>query len=212
MADLITPELALVADVDTQRVARIYAEALFEAAEKSGKTQDVLEELYALVENVFKDNPDIESFVTSQAVGRDRKALILEKTFASQASQTFRNFLGVLNQHERLNLLRPILAAYGELFNEKAGRVPVKVRSAVPLTSDQSQRLQQEIKKAFQKDPILEAAVDAELLGGMVVQVGDWLYDASVRTQLEVLRGQIFERSSHEIQSGRDRFSSQDGN
>ena len=52
------------------------------------------------------------------------------------------------------------------------------------------------------------ASVEPELLGGLVVQVDDWVYDASVRTRLDILRKQLVERSSHAIQSGRDRFSS----
>ena len=65
-----------------------------------------------------------------------------------------------------------------------------------------------QLRDLWQREPILESAVDPDLLGGLVVQVGDWLYDASVRTQLETLRNQLITRSSHEIQSGRDRFSS----
>ena len=58
---------------------------------------------------------------------------------------------------------------------------------------------------------MLATKIDPDLLGGLVVRVGDWLYDASVRTQLETIRNQIIARSSHEIQSGRNRFSSPNG-
>jgi F-type H+-transporting ATPase subunit delta len=118
----------------------------------------------------------------------------------------------VLNEHERLELLRAILAAYRNLRNERARRVRVQVRTAVPLPDDQRARLQEEVREAFQLEPILEAVVDPEILGGMIVRVGDWLYDNSVRATLETIRNQIIARSSHEIQSRRDRFSTADGN
>jgi F-type H+-transporting ATPase subunit delta len=83
----------------------------------------------------------------------------------------------------------------------------VQVQSAVALAQDQQERLRAELQAAFHKEPVLETQVDPNLLGGMVVRVGDWLYDLSVRTQLENIRDQIIARSSHEIQSGRNRFS-----
>jgi F-type H+-transporting ATPase subunit delta len=212
MQDTINSEFETVVSVDTQRVAKLYAEALYGAAEQRGQAQEVLDELQSLVSDVFKANPQIEAFLTSVIVGRDRKADLIKNGFANRASETLINFLFVLNNHERLDLLRPILAAYRELYDQKAGRIHVQVRTAQPLPDDQRESLHRELKKAFQKEPILETKVDPDLLGGLVVQVDDWLYDASVRSSLETLRNQIIERSSHEIQSGRDRFSSRNGN
>ena len=103
-------------------------------------------------------------------------------------------------------------SATQELRNERMGRMRVEVQSATPLPEDQRERLRRELKETFQREPLLSVRTDPELLGGLVVRVGDWLYDASVRVQLDSIRNQIIERSSHEIQSGRDRFSSADGN
>jgi F-type H+-transporting ATPase subunit delta len=118
------------------------------------------------------------------------------------------NFLLVLNGHERLDLLRAIVEAYRELRDERAGRVAVVVRSAVPLPGDQRDHLIQELRETFQREPVVEIQLDPDLLGGVVVQVGDWVYDQSVKSKLEDIRNQLIARSSHEIQSGRDRFSS----
>jgi F-type H+-transporting ATPase subunit delta len=88
----------------------------------------------------------------------------------------------------------------------------VQVRSAVPLADDQADRLRQQLRESLRLDPVLRTEVDPKLLGGIVVKVGDWLYDASVRARLDSIRKQLIERSSHEIQSGRDRFSVASGN
>jgi F-type H+-transporting ATPase subunit delta len=207
-----TTELQSTVNVDTQRVAKVYAESLYGAASKAYQAQQVLEELQGLIGEVFKADPKVETFLTSAVVGRDRKADLIKSVFSTRSSQTFSSFLSVLNDHDRLDLLRPILVAYRELFDQRSGRIHVQVRSAQPLPDDQRERLVLELKKAFQRDPILESRVDPDLLGGLIVQVGDWLYDASVRSNLETLRSQIIERSSHEIQSGRDRFSTAVGN
>jgi F-type H+-transporting ATPase subunit delta len=199
-------------NVDTQRVAKVYAESLYGAAAKTSQAQLILDELQSFVGEVYKADPKIEVFLTSVIVGRDRKADLIKSVFSTRASATFFSFLSVLNDHDRLDLLRPILTAYRELFDQRSGRIHVHVRSAQPLPDDQRERLIVELKKAFEREPILESRVDPDLLGGLVVQVGDWLYDASVRSNLDTLRNQIIERSSHEIQSGRDRFSTAIGN
>jgi F-type H+-transporting ATPase subunit delta len=199
-------------DVGAQRVAQIYAEALLNAAEKKGQVESILEELDSLIRDLFGTDPQFEAFLSSGAIGRDQKAKVLRSAFENRASELFANFLLVLNHHERLDLLRPILTAARELYDQRSRRLRVQVRSAVPLPDDQRDRLMHELRQTFHLEPVLQAQVDPDLLGGMVVRVGDWVYDTSVRTQLETIRNQLIARSSYEIQSRRDRFSSTNGN
>ncbi len=201
-----------VLDMDAQRVAKVYAEALLRAAEKRGEVDELLQELDSLLDQVLQAEPQFEAFLSSGAVGRDRKANVLRSVFAGRASELFVNWLLVLNDHDRLDLLRPIVAAYRELREQRRGLLRVQVRSAEPLPEDQQERLRLELRQAFHKEPLLEIRIDPELLGGVVVRVGDWLYDHSVRTELESIRNQIIARSSYEIQSRRDRFCVADGN
>jgi F-type H+-transporting ATPase subunit delta len=198
-------------DVTAQRVARVYAEALLDAAQKQDAAATVLEELHSLVQDVCAKNPKFEAFLTSYAIGREQKAEVLHKVFSGRATPLLVNFLLVLNQHQRLELLRPTLREYRDLHDLRARRIRVKVRSAIPLGDDQREHLVRELHEAFRLEPILEEQVAPELLGGLTVRMGDWLYDASVSTQLETLRNQLIARSSYEIQSGRNRFSDHAG-
>jgi F-type H+-transporting ATPase subunit delta len=200
-----------VLDVGTQRVARVYAEAMLRAAEARNQGDELYEELESLVNDILPADPRLEAFLSSGAIGKHTKAEVLRSAFAGRASDLFVNSLLVLSAHERLDLLRPIRAAYRQLRDQRAGRVRVVLRSALPLPDDQRQRLLQQLRDTFHKEPLLETQVDQELLGGIVVRVGDWLYDHSVRSQLETIRNQIIARSSYEIQSGRDRFCSGNG-
>jgi F-type H+-transporting ATPase subunit delta len=195
-------------DISTQRIARVYAEALLRAADKRGQAEEVLEELESLVQDVFTASPELENLFSSASIGRTAREELIRKVFTGRASELVLNLLLVLNDHDRLSELRAIVAACRELRDQRAGRLQVQVRSAVPLRDDQRQRLLEQLRETFHKEPVLQTQVDPELLGGMVVRVGDWLYDQSVRTQLDNLRHQIIERSSYEIQSRRDRFSS----
>jgi F-type H+-transporting ATPase subunit delta len=199
---------AMTADVSAWRIARVYAEALLRAAEKHSQAEAVGEELDSLIKDVFRASPELEQLLHNRAISRDRKAPLIEKAFAGRASEAFLNFLLVLNHHERLELLRPIAAAYRELLDQKANRVRVLVETAVPLPDDQRDALQQRLRATMRREPVLETAVNPDLLGGLVVQVGDFRFDASVRSRLQTLRNQLIERSSYEIQTRRDRFSS----
>jgi F-type H+-transporting ATPase subunit delta len=206
------PDELHVADVRSQQIARVYAEALLNAAAAHGEEDAVLDELRALVADVFRERPEFEQFLASLAIGRDRKEAVIRDTFTGKASERFLNFLLVLNQHDRLELLRAVYAEAVRLREQRKGQMRVHVKSAVPLADAQRDRLVGELRALFGREPILHQAVDPDILGGLEVRVGDWLYDASVRTQYINIRNQLFESASHEIQSRRDHFGNWEGN
>jgi F-type H+-transporting ATPase subunit delta len=195
-----------VMDDEARQVARVYADALYQAAERQGLAEEVLRELDELVNGVFRRDPGLEVFFASASIGRDRKAEVLRSAFTHRASDVFVHFLEVLNHHERLGLVRAVADAYRNLYNRRAHRVTVQVFSAVPLTDDERRRVCDDVRGVAHVEPILEEKVQPELLGGLVIRVGDWVYDASVRNRLDTVRDQLIERSSHGIASGRDRF------
>jgi len=201
-----------VLDVGAQRVGKVYAEALLNSAEKQNLSSEVLEEFDALVYDLLRREPQFELILSSSAIGRDRKQEVIEKAFTGRASEVFVNFLLVLNKHDRLDVLRAVHAMCRQMYNERSGRIRVQVTSAVPLPDDQAERLRQEIRTQFAKEPVLDVQVDPELIAGMLVRVGDWRLDSSIRSRLHRIREQLVERSSYEIQSRRDSFSSSDGN
>jgi F-type H+-transporting ATPase subunit delta len=186
-----------VMDAGSRRVARVYAEALLDAADQRNQTDQVLGELASLVEDVFRADPQSEAFLASGAISRKPKAEVIERAFTGKVSDTFLNFLLVLNDRQRLGLVRPILQAARELRDQRAGRLSVLVTSAAPLADEQREQLRHDLRARYNKEPVLTTRVDPALLGGLVVRVGDWLYDGSVRTRLENIRKQLIERGSH---------------
>ena len=73
----------------------------------------------------------------------------------------------------------------------------VQVRSAVPLSDEQRARLADDLRQAFGREPVLDLKVDPDVLGGVVVRVGDHVYDASVRTRIDRIANYLEERSKH---------------
>jgi F-type H+-transporting ATPase subunit delta len=189
------------------RIARTYAEALMQVAEKSGDAVEIETELRGIVLDVFKKNPQIEKALTSPVVKRSAKAPVIERAFKENSSDLLFSFLNVLNSKDRLSLIRNVASAYSELLDERAKRLRVKVKSAIPLSADQTEKLKSAISQATGLEPVLVPTVDENLLGGMIVQVGDRVFDSSIRTRIDTIRNQLLARSSYEIQAGRDRFS-----
>lgn len=189
-------------------LARTYAQALLNAAEKADAAQAVHEELDSLLGDLFARQPRLEAILTTPTIKRAAKGPLIRKALGQQASPMVMDFLLVLNKHDRLALIRPVVQAYRDLSDSRAKRVRVLVRSAVALSGEQQETLKATLRASTQREPVLDLRVDPELLGGMVVQIGDSVYDGTVRTRIETLRNQLLARSSYEIQTGRDRFSS----
>jgi F-type H+-transporting ATPase subunit delta len=200
--DLDPTQAASVFDIDVLRVARVYAEALLNSAEKDGKAQDVWDQLLALVGNPLRhsDNPaDPVNLITSSAIPRGRRDEILKKALGGRVETLLLNTILVLNDHQRLGILRPVAAVYHQLMEERARRVRVQVKSAVPLTDGEREQVKEMARNRLKLDPVLVELVDPSLLGGLRVQVGDRVIDATVRARLDSLKNQLLARSSHAI-------------
>jgi F-type H+-transporting ATPase subunit delta len=196
-----------VMDDEARHVSRVYAEALYRSAEKENLVEPVLGELEGVVRDIFDRDRGLELFFSSAAIGRDRKGEVIRSAFEGRVSGVLRQFFDVLNEHDRLDALRAIASAYRTLYDKKTRRVVVHVTSAVPLTDDERARVVNQVKTVSHLEPVLQEDVDPDVLGGVIIRINDWVYDASVRSRLQAIRQQLIERSSHGIQSGRDRFS-----
>lgn len=188
-------------------LSRTYAEALVGAAQSQGQVEPVLDELEELVADVLVPHPNFGDLLVSPLLSQKDKDRILVETFEGRASTLVVHFLRVLNRHGRLGLLVPVVRAARALWDLRQNRRPVFVRSAAPLEASEQAALRERLARLLGADPILKLSVDPSLIGGLVVQAGDDVYDASVRRRLEQLRQRLTEGKTHEIQSRRDYFS-----
>jgi F-type H+-transporting ATPase subunit delta len=195
------PEHVLTANVRLARIARVYAEALFSLAAKTNEAESTGAELESFVANVLHKDARIALFFKSPALTRKARQPILDAALKNNASPLLSNFLRVLNRNNRLDLVDEIAAAYHELLDQRASRVRVTVRSAVSLTTDQQADLRKSLADSLKKEPVLTIRVEPDLLGGLVVQVGDKVYDSSVRARLDALRTQLTTRGSNVVKA-----------
>ena len=201
-------------DPSAQAIAKSYATAYLDAAQShggdAGRTE-ALEALTSLVDDVLNANPEFERLLTSPLTGRDNQLGMIDRTLKSQAPPVLARFLDVLAGHGRLELLRGILAAAWQEHERREGKRRVIVRTAEPLEEGQLEQIKTRIRESVDFEPVILPEVDPSLIGGLVIQVGDTVYDSSLRSRLRTLRGRLRERLTHEIQSGRDRFGTPEG-
>jgi F-type H+-transporting ATPase subunit delta len=116
------------------------------------------------------------------------------------------NFLKVVSRHGRLDCLKAVNRAAHEMYNEMRNRVAVFVRTAAPVTPELLEQIAQRLRTALKRDVEMHASVDPSLIGGLVVRVGDTVYDGSVTNRLRRLRDETVERTAQQIRQALDRF------
>ena len=202
----------MAADVGVEHVAAVYAEALLGAAETAGQSEAVLDEFDDLLADVLDPFPRLQQVLASALISHDDKAGILDRVLGGRASPTMLHFLKVVSRHGRLDCLRAIHRLTRGLYEKMQGRVVVQVTSAAPVDDALAERIVRSIRPLLDGEPVLRRSVDPKLIGGIVVRVGDTVYDGSIAAQLNSVRQQMIDRSAHEIQSRRDRFRYPAGN
>ena len=198
--------------IDELQVGRVYAKALWNLAVEREMAEALIEEYRSLVADVLDREPELEVFFSLGSLGQERRAEMLEHIFAGRASELLYDFLRTLNRHDRLGVLRAVGILLDEMWERSRGMVPVIVRTAKPLPTEQVETVRSMVAKRFGIKPDLKLETDPTLLGGLWLRVGDTVYDRSVRSNLVRLRDNILKRSSHEIQSGRDILDRSAGN
>jgi F-type H+-transporting ATPase subunit delta len=197
--------------VGARQVALVYAKAFLGACEKSGQSGQLIDELSA-VAGVLEQSADLEAVLASALVGPEEKVQIVDRLFGSRLSPTVVDFLRVLARHGRVDLVRVVDQEVLRLYDESQGRVRVEVHTAQQLEKSQGDRLAGALRQFLSGEPKVEPVVNPALIGGILLRVGDTVYDGSVARQLNQAREQMIHRSIHEIQSGRDRFRHSGGN
>jgi F-type H+-transporting ATPase subunit delta len=181
--------------------ARTYAEAFLGAADNSGQADAAVSELREALDDVFLAHPTFSQVLVSPERSQEDRDRMIVQLFEGRAMPVVLNFLRVLNQHGRLGLLPMVVDEAQRRLDRRHRRRPVRVVSAVPLEDDQVQALRGRIAGMIGSEPVMSMEVDPSLIGGLVVQVGDEVFDTSVRSQLARLRRQVVEGKLHEVRT-----------
>jgi F-type H+-transporting ATPase subunit delta len=167
-------------------VAKRYAKAMFELAQEQGKTAETESQLQALVEAVSND-AEIRAFLAAPGISTDEKMKVLQSAFEGKASDIVLNTLRLWIERGRHGEIDALLDAYRQVAGRALGRADALVTSAQPLSEETKQQLAAQFGKLIGKSVRIENVVDASLIGGLTVRIGDTLYDGSLRGKLDRL-------------------------
>lgn len=191
-------------DTEAQSLGVVYAKALLGAA--GANADEVVAEVEVFVSDVFGKLPRFESVLASPRVPVEAKSEMLDNALKGQVSATTLNFLKVVAQHGRMDSLRGIARTARVQLNEQQGRVEVLVKTAEPLDDATADSVKSALSSALKKEVVLRTATDSELIAGIVIQIGDTVYDGSVANQLAQLRRGVVNKTAEQIRESLDRF------
>jgi ATP synthase F1 delta subunit len=172
-----------------EEIAVVYARSLFEVAKEQDKLDDVREQLGAFAD-ALNENRDLQVFFFSPYFATKEKQDGLDRV-VSDADPVIVNFLKLLIEKHRMPVLFRIRQNYDAMWEEENKLLPVHITSAVELDSAIVEQLGDRISEQTDRRVELSSDVDPDILGGIVVRVGNSVLDASVRNRLEQLRRQV---------------------
>ena len=175
-------------DDESMHVGPIYAKALLAAIGSSGNVDALMEQFHSLIHDVFDKQPVLEMALANPKLPSDEKIRVLDKAFGGKMDATLLTFLKVVSRRGRLSAIRGIYRAAAALRDEAIGRVRVLVTTSQPLDAVALSSLKEKLQNLFKKEVAITTKVDATILGGLIVRVGDMVFDGSVDGQLNLLK------------------------
>ena len=172
-----------------EHIARVYAEALFGVAKEKGKLDAIREQLGQFAD-ALAENREMQLFFFSPYFSSAEKGDGLKKAITG-AEPELVNFLELLIEKHRMPVIYRMRRQFDSLWDMETKRLGVTVTSAVELDPEVAQRIGSEIEQQTGNAVELESRVDPDILGGLVVQVGNMVLDTSIRNRLEKLRKSV---------------------
>jgi ATP synthase F1 delta subunit len=172
-----------------EEIAEVYARSLFEVARESGNLDPIREQLGQVADSL-SENRDLQVFFFSPYFSTEEKKQGLGRAL-TEVDPTVENFLGLLIEKHRMPALFRIRTRLDQLWQDENKVLPVQITSAVRLDESTIRSIGDRIGEKTGRKVELNSAVNPDILGGIVLQVGNNVLDASIRNRLENLRKQV---------------------
>ena len=174
-------------------IARNYAQALLALARKAGDLPAwgrLIDDVASAVER----DDRLRHFLEAPQISADQKMTILAKAFEDRAPRLFVRFLQRLVKNRRQMLIPEIASEYRDLVDEVEGRVHAQVTLATPVDDEQRASIARQLTQTFGKPVVPQVRINPNIIGGIIVRVGDRVMDGSVRRRLGILRNRMLSK------------------
>jgi F-type H+-transporting ATPase subunit delta len=172
-----------------EEIAQVYARSLFEVAQEHDKLDEVRDQIGQFAD-ALGESRELQTFFFSPYFSTEEKKQGLDKALEGE-EETVANFLSVLIENHRMPALLRIRRELDRMWQDVNHLLPVQITSAVELDEAVAKQIGEEIGRQTGRKVELSSTVDPDVLGGIVVRVGNSILDASIRTRLERLRKQV---------------------
>ncbi|AWZ49305.1 F0F1 ATP synthase subunit delta [Hathewaya limosa] len=171
---------------------RRYAEALYEVAEEKGKVDEYLEDLRIIVD-MFKNDENFIKVIKHPRISTSRKRELFTTIFKDKIDDELLSFLLILINKGRILYLEEKLKEMEKIHLERHNTLIAEVKTAVPLTEEEKNKLVEKLEKKYDKKVLLDDSIEKKLIGGVYVRVGDDVIDGTIKHKLEELKKRILD-------------------
>ncbi len=173
-------------------VARRYAGALYEEADATGVLEAVDDDVLMLLDTL-ETNGELTRFFESPVIPKEKKDAVVRELLSDRIEDLTLRFLRLLIRKDRETMTQPILDQYQALRDEQRGIVDAEVTVARPLADEDRETITETLEAQTGKTVRLHVEEEADLIGGLIIRIGDRVFDASVRNKLTNLRDRLRE-------------------
>jgi F-type H+-transporting ATPase subunit delta len=168
--------------------AKRYAQALFAIAGEKDAAEDWLYELTQAQATL--DDPTVRAYLDTPRVRTEEKLGVITQLLEGREPMVTR-MVGLLTERHASSALSAVTDAYGELLDQHLGRVKAEVTTASEISPEQQQKLSSALGAALGKEIVLDTCEDPEIIGGIVVRIGDQIIDGSVQSKLVAMKQRL---------------------
>jgi F-type H+-transporting ATPase subunit delta len=171
-------------------LAIAYAQALLDLANEANNAEGIGTEMGDL-RQIIDANDQFTQVLADPAISNEERGRLIHRVFDGRISQLVLNFLGLVNEKGRMNLLTAMAGAYDALLDQQRGNTEVDVTVAHKLNDDQLESVRRTVSEALKRNAVVHQFLDESIIGGVVLRVRDQLIDGSVRAQLTAMRQKL---------------------
>lgn len=195
-------------DQPPEALDKVYAQSLFELAEAEGG-RERLDEISDEIDHLFElrgMDPQGTEFFRSRLIAAADKIKVLHASLDGKITPLLMKTMLLLARKERLDRMWRIFTAFQQMRDEKFGKIEVDVYTRFPLPQAELDRLRDRLQNVLKREPIMHAYLDEGMIGGLKVQVGDKIMDASITTTLRRMCDRLVENGADAVRAKADRI------
>lgn len=179
-----------IGDVKHIKTAKRYSNAIFKSAIELNLLDKIYNDLI-FVDETISINSQLKSFLENPVISKEDKKDVLNRLFSPHVEKITVDFLFVLADSGRIDILKEVLNQFSDKYNEKNNIIKPQIVSAVELDENQKSKLMAKLEKKLSKKVIPEYIIDKDIIGGLIVEINDNTFDCSLKTKFYKMKQEL---------------------